>query len=106
MNKLNKIKEIFENAESTIVSVTYVKSDGSLRTASCNPKAKRGVAGDKASDQAKQATNTRKVNNPNLVSYYDNTVASRGEVPSKCWRSFNAERVVQVKSKGKTWDFE
>lgn len=72
MNKANKIKSIIEQSRSKLMSVDFKKADGTIRKLSFNPKHVKGIKGDSASESSKKALETRKTNNPDLISVIDN----------------------------------
>jgi hypothetical protein len=94
------IRDIIKSSKSSIMSVTFTKIDGSERVISFNPLTAKGLAGDKASDSAKQAVETRKVNNPHLISVCDQSLLAKGDDPKKCWRSVNLDTIKRIKVKG------
>ena len=105
MNKATKIKSIIREAKSTIVSVTFTKKDGTLRTMSFNARHKEGIKGLDASEQAQKAVETRKANNPNLIIVIDLAAKRKTKKPEASWRSFNCESVVSVKAGGVRHEF-
>lgn len=100
MNKLEhktkQIKALIAASGASFMSIEFTKQDGSKRVIVFNPKAKKGLAGEKASDSAKQAVTTRKQNNPHLINVLDSQLAKDGA--KYAWRSINAETVKKVTS--------
>lgn len=82
------------------MSVTFKKANGDLRTITFNPLTAKGLSRDRASDSSKQAVQTRKANNPHLISVCDQSLLARGDDAKKCWRSVNLETVVSYKVGG------
>ena len=82
MNKLEhktkQIKALIADSGSAFMSIEFIKNDGSKRVIVFNPRAKKGLAGEKASDSAKQAVKTRAQNNPNLINVLDSQLAKDG----------------------------
>lgn len=103
--KIAKVKSLLALAGSTMISVKFIKKNGEERKITLNPKTTKGVAGNNASEVAKKAIVTYNKNNPNIVRCYDSQLAAKGEEPNKCWRSFSAESVLEIKVKGKTYSF-
>ncbi len=106
MNKTEWVKSKIEESKSHLMSVSFVKKNGELRTITFNPKTTKGMKGDKASDQAKQAVQTRKQNNPNLISVCDQSLLAKGDLAAKCYRSINCDTVTKVKVNGKEFAYE
>jgi hypothetical protein len=85
---------IIDSAGSQFLSVDYAKKDGTVTRRVFQTKAGRALlAGDAASDSAKQAVETRKANNPHLVSLYDMTAHG--------WRSLNLDTTSRIAIGGK-----
>lgn len=92
------VRAFMDESGSRFLSVDYIKKDGTLRNMNCQLAAGRSLlAGDAASDSAKQAVETRKANNPNLRNVY--------EVPTKSWRSINLDTVLRISRNGQIVDF-
>lgn len=104
--KTKLVKSIIEQSGSGFVSVIFTKKDGSLRTLVHNPKVRKGIKGDSATESGKQAVATRKANHPNLVSVFDSELASKGELATKCWRTIDCETVKQIKVGGEVIKFD
>jgi hypothetical protein len=87
MDKTALIKQFIFNAGSSIVSVQFIKADGSVRSLQFNPRDSKEIKG----------TGTA-IKKPNIVRCRDFRIArSTGE---GAWRSFDCERVISVKSNG------
>ena len=86
-NRIETIKSIIEDAGSSFVSVTFIKKDGSQRQLTFNPADHNDIKG---------TGNTENVD-PNIFRVRDNA--------KQAWRSFDARRVLVIKSKGKTTNF-
>lgn len=97
--KTKQIKALIAASGSGFMSMTFVKKDGSQREIVFNPKARKGLVGDSASDSAKMAVKTRAENNPNLINVLDSQLAKDGA--KYAWRSINSDTVKRVVS-GKT----
>ncbi len=87
MNRIERIKSLINEAGSGYVSVTFIKKDGSERQMTFNPKDVNDIKG---------TGDTSKVD-PNIFRVRDNT--------KQAWRSFDARRVIKIKSKGTTTEF-
>lgn len=105
-NKVETIKNIIKADGTKLMSVTFIKKDGTERVMSFNPKTAVGLVGEKASESSKQAIATRKANNPSLISVCDQSLLCKGYPANACWRRINCETVVSVKSGGNTEYFE
>jgi len=92
MNKTSCIKQFIFNAGHSIVSVEFVKTDGSLRRIQFNPWDTKEIKG--------TSTATKK---PSIIRCRDFAIA-RKEGQS-AWRSFDCERVVSIKANGQTLAF-
>ncbi len=87
------LRSVLDDAGSRFLSATYTKVDGTVTKRVFQTKAGRALlAGDAASDSAKQAVETRKANHPNLVSLYDMTAHG--------WRSLNLDTVREIAVEG------
>lgn len=87
MNRIERIQSLINEAGSGFVSVTFIKKDGSERQLTFNPKDVNDIKG---------TGDTSKVD-PNIFRVRDNA--------KQAWRSFDARRVIKIKSKGKTTEF-
>jgi hypothetical protein len=91
------INRLIESAGSTFLTVTFVKKDQTVRDMNVQLFAGRDeLAGDAASDSAKQAVETRKANHPNLRAVYD--------IAKSAWRSINLDTVLRIKVRGTVYD--
>ena len=86
-NRIETIKYIIEEAGSSYVSVTFIKKDGTKRQLTFNPADHNDIKG--TGDVSKVDENIFRVR--------DNS--------KQQWRSFDARRVLVIKSKGKTTNF-
>lgn len=87
MNRIERIKSLINDAGSGFVSVTFVKKDGSERQMTFNPKDVNDIKG---------TGDTSNVD-PNIFRVRDNT--------KQAWRSFDARRVIKIKSRGVITEF-
>ena len=95
-----KIKDIIKSNSSKLMSLTFTKANGQLRVIQFNPKTAKGVLGEAASTQGKQANVTFKANNPDVIKVLDNQLLLKGVIEAKCWRSVKLEAVTKVKAGG------
>jgi len=86
------IKRIIAEAGSNIVSIEFVKLDGTKRQICFNPRDTQEVKG--------TGTPSSK---PNIIRCRDFTIARKGEA---AWRSFDCERVTRIASKGMVRTFQ
>ena len=92
MDKTSIIKQFIFNAGSHIISVEFVKADGTLRKLQFNPRDTQEIKG--------TGTPSKK---PSIVRCRDFAIARKeGE---GAWRSFDCERVVKITSNGQTMQF-
>ena len=92
VDKTALIKQFIFNAGSSIVSVEFIKADGSVRSLQFNPRDTKEIKGTGAA--------TKK---PSIVRCRDFSIArSAGE---GAWRSFDCERVISVKANGQALSF-
>ena len=92
MDKTALIKQFIFNAGSSIVSVQFIKADGSVRSLQFNPRDSKEIKG----------TGTA-IKKPSIVRCRDFSIArSAGE---GAWRSFDCERVISVKANGQSISF-
>jgi len=90
--KTDIIKRFIYDAESSIVSVQFIKADGSLRKLQFNPRDTQEIKG--TGHALKKA---------NIVRCRDFAVArKKGE---GAWRSFDCERVVKIQAQGTVISF-
>ena len=87
MNRSERIKSLIDEAGSGYVSVTFIKKDGSERQMTFNPKDVNDIKG---------TGDTSNVD-ANIFRVRDNT--------KQAWRSFDARRVIKIKSGGVTTEF-
>lgn len=99
--KRKEIKEIIKANGSRIMRVSFEKKDGTIRHMQVNPRFIKGLVEEYKSESTKQAVETRKRNNPNLLSVMDMGLKRQGNEDKKCWRSINMDTVVSVKAGGK-----
>lgn len=92
MDKTSFIKRFIFNAGPSIVSVSFIKADGSLRKLVFNPRDAKEIKG----------TGTPSAK-PNIVRCRDFAVARKEG--QGAWRSFDCERVVSIKANGQTVAF-
>ena len=95
--KRRQILAICETAGPRFVRFTFIKRDGTVRELTTCNTATTGLVGDAAAPSRKQAVETRKQNNPNLLNRFD--VHKRG------WRSINLDTVVELQVDGVTTQF-
>lgn len=105
MSKVDKIKGIVASSGAKIMSVKFIKKDGSERTMSFNPKTAKGIKGEDASPSAKQAVETNKKNNPHLIRVCDQTLLAKGDAAEKCWRTVDCNKVFEVHVNGEVIPF-
>jgi flagellar basal body rod protein FlgC len=87
MKRIERIKALIEEAGSSYVSVTFIKKDGSERQMTFNPKDVNDIKG---------TGDTSNVD-ANIFRVRDNKIQQ--------WRSFDARRVIKIKSKGTITEF-
>jgi hypothetical protein len=88
MDKTSLIKQFIFDAGSSIISVQFVKADGTVRKLQFNPRDSREIKGTGYA-----------LKSPSIIRCHDFTIA-RNEGQG-AWRSFDCERVVSIKSNGK-----
>ena len=92
MDKTTLIKKFIYEAGSSIVSVQFIKADGSVRSLQFNPRDSKEIKG----------TGTA-MKKPSIVRCRDFRIArTAGE---GAWRSFDCERVISVKANGQALSF-
>ena len=90
--KTDIIKRFIRDAESSIVSVEFIKADGTVRKLQFNPRDTQEVKG-----------TGHALKKPNIVRCRDFAVARKeGE---GAWRSFDCERVVKIQAHGTVISF-
>ena len=87
MNRIERIKSLIDEAGSSYVSVTFIKKDGSERQMTFNPKDVNDIKG---------TGDTSNVD-ANIFRVRDNKIQQ--------WRSFDARRVIKIKSRGVITEF-
>jgi hypothetical protein len=92
MDKTAFIKKFIYEAGSSIISVEFVKADGTLRKLQFNPRDSKEIKG-----TGQPSTKA------NIIRCRDFTIA-RNEGQG-AWRSFDCERVVSIKANGQTVSF-
>jgi len=88
MDKTNSIKAFIRDAGASIVSVQFIKADGTLRKLQFNPL-----------DSCEIKGTGYALKNPSIVRCRDFSIARKEG--QGAWRSFDCERVVKIKSNGK-----
>jgi hypothetical protein len=88
MDKTTLVKQFVFDAGSSIVSVKFIKTDGTLRTLQFNPRDSKEIKG--------TGTATK---HPSIIRCRDFTIARTKS--EGAWRSFDCDRVVSIKAKGK-----
>jgi len=96
IDKVKTLKDLISSSNSRVMSVKFIKADGTERVMAFNPKTAKGIKGEAASDSAKQAVATRKKNNPNLISVCDQSLLAKGDPAERCWRSINCETAIEA----------
>jgi hypothetical protein len=87
------IKSFLSSAGSTIVSVEFVKKDGSIRSIQFNPRDRREIVG-----------TGRRNPNSDIICVRDFSIAKNNNGVG-AWRSFNARNVRKIVSNGITHTF-
>jgi predicted SnoaL-like aldol condensation-catalyzing enzyme len=87
MNRSERIKSLIDEAGSGYVSVTFIKKDGKERQMTFNPMDKNDIKG---------TGDTSNVDS-NIFRVRDNKIQE--------WRSFDARRVIKIKSRGVITEF-
>ncbi len=88
MDKTSIIKQFVFEAGSSIISVQFVKADGTVRKLQFNPRDSQEIKG-----------TGHALKKPSIIRCRDFTIA-RNEGQG-AWRSFDCERVVSIKAHGK-----
>jgi hypothetical protein len=92
MDKTSLIKQFIFDAGSSIISVQFVKADGTVRKLQFNPL-----------DSCEIKGTGHALKKPGIVRCRDFTIArNEGE---GAWRSFDCERVTSIKAKGNVLTF-
>lgn len=92
----SRILDKMKDAGSHIFSVTFIKKDGSTRKMNVRFGVTKGVIGEDASDSAKQALQTWKENNPNLIRIFD--------VEANGFKTINLLTILSLKIDGKIYN--
>lgn len=99
MDKYSKIRQLLDSKHGRIVSVSFVKKDGTPRTMLVQPAAgKYRVKGKDASESAQKAAQTRAERYPNLLNVWD--------VDRKAFRSINMDTVTKIVADGSTYQYQ
>jgi len=97
MPEYSEIRSLVEAQGSKIISVEFIKKDGTLRKMLVQNAATRThVKGEAASEQAKRAAATRALNHPNLLNIFD---MDRGAI-----RSINMDTLIRIKCGRILWE--
>lgn len=86
--RTNLIRSFIQQAGSTIVSVEFIKADGTKRKMCFNPRDSREIKGTGFA-----------CTQPNIIRCRDFSIARKEG--QGAWRSFDCERVLSVKAKGR-----
>lgn len=86
MDKTSFIRQFIANAGSSIVSVNFVKLDGSLRSVQFNPRDRQEIKG--------TGSPTTKAS---IIRCRDFRQAKQGNA---AWRSFDTDRVISIQANG------
>ena len=92
MNKSDRVRRFIFNAGATIVSVRFIKKDGTLRCIQFNPRDTKEIKGTGTASKP-----------PSIIRCRDFSIAK--SAGSGAWRSFDCERVVSISAKGVTLKF-
>ena len=92
MNKPENIREFLNASGSTIVSVEFIKKDGTYRKVQFNPRDRQEIKGFGPS-----------TNDPNIIRIRDFSIAKKQG--QNAWRSFDVRRIVKITANGQTFDF-
>jgi len=93
MDKTALIKSFIHNAGSSIISVNFIKANGDKRSIQFNPLDAQEIKGTGYA-----------LKHPSIVRCRDFTIAKNDGAGA--WRSFDCERVVSIKAKGKVLEFQ
>jgi len=93
MDKTALIKTFIHNAGSSIISVNFIKANGDKRSIQFNPLDAQEIKGTGYA-----------LKHPSIVRCRDFTIAKNNGAGA--WRSFDCERVVSIKAKGKVLEFQ
>jgi hypothetical protein len=92
MSRSENIRNFLRSCGSTIVSVEFMKKDGTIRKILFNPKDRNEIVGTGS-----------KVQNPNIIAVRDLGIAQSQKTGA--WRSFDVNRIVSIKSRGQVFNF-
>jgi len=90
--KRAQIKGFIAESGSKFMTIEFIKKDGSTRVMNFNPQSAKKHLVENPSDSAKQATETRKRNNPNLVNIWE----MNNQDETTKFRSVNLDTVTRV----------
>ena len=94
MDKTTLIKNFIRDAGSSIISVKFIKANGEQRSLQFNPRDTQEIKG-----------TGYKLTNPAVISCRDFTIAlTHGG--GGAWRSFDCNRVISIKAKGKILELQ
>ncbi len=88
-------KALLDTTSGRFISITFIKKDGSERKLTISPSAVKTHLAENPSDSAKQATETRRKNHPNLYPVYD--------VHAKQIKSVNLDTITKIVIDGTTY---
>ena len=83
----SSLKDMIKSSNAKLMTVTFVKSDGTLRTMLCKTNIKRFLS--------KKPNKRKVVRNDNLIAVYD--------MQAKGYRSFKLDSVVSFQCGNKVW---
>lgn len=89
MDKTSFIRQFIYEAGSSIISVSFIKQDGSLRQLSFNPRDTKEIKGTGKPSQL-----------PSIIRCRDFRIAR--QEGQGAWRSFDCERVTKITANGRT----
>ena len=92
MSRSEIIRSFLRAAGSTIISVEFIKKDGSFRKIRFNPRDRNEITG----------TGSR-IQNPDIIAVRDLSIAKTQKTGA--WRSFNVNKIVSIKSRGQVFNF-
>jgi len=92
MSRSETIRNFLQAAGSTIISVQFIKKDGTIRNIRFNPRDRNEITGAGS-----------KVRNPDIIAVRDLSIAQTQKTGA--WRSFDVNRIVSIKSRGQVYNF-
>jgi hypothetical protein len=92
MPRSELIRSFLQAAGSTIISVEFIKKDGTTRKLRFNPRDRNEITGTGS-----------KVRNPDIIAVRDLSIAKTQKTGA--WRSFDVNRIVSIKSRGQVFNF-